>query len=77
VYKHRDYDRLEKLRDELIDLDTRRDELEHRIVKCMRFVYVAESVALAHNLSTVAEKAVVQRYRKLRDLEAGTITSRN
>ncbi|QNN22415.1 hypothetical protein HED60_09055 [Planctomycetales bacterium ZRK34] len=73
VYEHRDYDRLEKLRDDLIDLDIQRDTLERKIVKCMRFLYVAESVALAHNLPIIAEQTIVDRYRQLRQLEAGTL----
>lgn len=73
VTKHRDYDRFQKLRDEMIELEAKRDELEKKIVKCMRFMYVAESAALAHNLPAVAEEAVVARYRTLRELEAGTM----
>ena len=48
-------------------------ELERKWVKCQRFLYVAESVALEANLPKFAGKLVQARYEQLRKLEKETL----
>jgi hypothetical protein len=48
-------------------------ELERKWVKCQRFLYVAESVALEANLNRFAGKLVQSRYEALRAAENGVV----
>jgi hypothetical protein len=48
-------------------------ELERRWVKCQRFLYVAESVALEANLGKFAGKLMLSRYEQLRKAECGIL----
>jgi hypothetical protein len=48
-------------------------DLERKWVKCQRFLYVAESVALEANLPSFGGKLVQARYESLRAAENGTL----
>jgi hypothetical protein len=48
-------------------------DLERKWVKCQRFLYVAESVALEANLGKFGGKLVQARYEALRAAENGTL----
>jgi hypothetical protein len=54
------------------EASTKSFELERKWVKCQRFLYTAESVALAANLDKFATKLVQQRYEELRAAENST-----
>ncbi|MCA9246025.1 MAG: hypothetical protein KDA42_02890 [Planctomycetales bacterium] len=56
-------------------LATERLDLERRWAKCQRFERALEEVALAANLSKVADEATQQRYRQLRAAEASTLAA--
>jgi hypothetical protein len=47
-------------------------ELERKWVKCQRFIYTAETVALEANLDRFATKLVQQKYQSLRAAENAT-----
>ena len=58
------------------EADAREDksfELERRWVKCQRFLYTADSVALEANLDKFAGKLVQARYQAVRAAENGTL----
>jgi len=74
VEGHKDFDEFKKLSRQINELHEQARDLDHKAVKCKRFIYVAESVALAHNLSKVAEPNIVERFGRLRALEAGSMT---
>lgn len=59
--------------DELDDKDT---ELERKWVKCQRFLYTAESVALEANLERAAPRLVQERYKAMRAAETSFLGSR-
>jgi hypothetical protein len=44
-------------------------DLERKWVKCQRFLYVAESVALEANLPKIASRLIQERYKTLREAE--------
>jgi hypothetical protein len=48
-------------------------DLERRWVKCQRFLYVAETVALEANLEKFAGRLVQARYKALREAEGGRL----
>ncbi|MBI1368292.1 MAG: hypothetical protein GC162_06525 [Planctomycetes bacterium] len=73
IEKHPNYDKMQKLADQMNDLDDRSDELERKQVKLMRFRYACESVALAHNLDKIATPQIVEHYHKLLAAEACTL----
>jgi hypothetical protein len=66
--------------DKLVARDDEREdrsfELERRWVKCQRFLYVAETVALEANLDKFAGKLVQAKYKSLRAAENGTLGKR-
>ncbi len=66
---HRSYAQLEKALDELADLNRQRLEGTKRAAACQRVVRVAENIALAGNLSLVAEPEIQDRYYELRVME--------
>ncbi|MFP6900889.1 MAG: C13 family peptidase, partial [Opitutales bacterium] len=62
-----------KAKKEISKLDKQRFELDRRKVKCMRFLRALENVALETNLELVADEKIIARYKKLRELENGTL----
>ncbi len=50
-------------------------DLERKWVKCQRFLYVSDSVALEANLSKFASKLIQDKYKSLRAAECGTVGS--
>jgi hypothetical protein len=69
IESHSAYSKWDKLGEEIDDLTEKSFELERKWVKAQRFLYVAESVALAANLDKVAGKLVQERYARLRAAE--------
>jgi hypothetical protein len=55
------------------DREEKSFELERKWVKCQRFLYTAESVALEANLPKFGGKLVQARYEALRAAENGTL----
>jgi hypothetical protein len=51
-------------------------DLERKWVKCQRFLYVAETVALEANLGQFANPAVQERFKAIRAAENGTVGTR-
>ena len=67
------YSDFHQLSGEIRALEEQRLELERRWVKCQRLMHTARHVALAANLEKLASPLVVQRYREIRALEAGSL----
>ncbi len=55
--------------------EKKRFELDKRKVKCMRFLRVMENVVLEKNLEVAAGAEISARYKKLRALENGSLSS--
>jgi hypothetical protein len=73
IENHPAFARWDKLVARDSDQSERSFELERRWVKCQRFNYVAESVALEANLEKFASKAVLAKFKALRAAENGTL----
>jgi hypothetical protein len=56
-------------------IDTEKMNLDRKWAKAQRFIRVAENVALASNLSSVATPEVVAKYKAIVAAEAGTLGS--
>jgi hypothetical protein len=69
IESHSAYAKWDKLGEEIDALAEKSFGLERKWVKAQRFLYVAESVALAANLEKVAGKLVQERYARLRAAE--------
>jgi hypothetical protein len=77
IETHPVYGKWEKLGEDIADLEEKSFELERKWVKAQRFLFVAESVALAANLEKFAGKLVQERYARLRAAEMGMLGSSN
>jgi hypothetical protein len=73
IQSHPKWSDCQRLHDEVAQLSNEALDLERKWVKTQRFVYVAESVALAANLSGLADPTVVARYEALTKAEARSI----
>jgi hypothetical protein len=73
IESHPAYARWDKLGKEIEDLSNNSFDLERKWVKAQRFLYVAESVALAANLDKCAGRLVQERYKRLRAAETGRL----
>jgi len=73
IESHPSFKRFMEISERVEKFDTEARDFERQWVKCKRFEYVAESVALAANLEKVAEEQVVARYRKLLEAERATL----
>jgi hypothetical protein len=71
IESHPAFARWDKLVNDAGDRVEKSFELERKWVKCQRFLYVAESVALEANLEKVASKLIVAKYQALRAAESG------
>jgi hypothetical protein len=71
IESHSAYAKWNKLGEEIEEITEKSFELERKWVKAQRFIYVAESVALAANLDKFANKLVQERYKTLRVAENG------
>ncbi len=74
IEKHASWPEFKKLAGKIRDLDKQSEDMEHKWVKYQRLVYVAESVALAHNLKLVATPDLQKQYERLRTMENATLT---
>jgi polyhydroxyalkanoate synthesis regulator phasin len=73
IQSHPRWSDCHRLHDEVAQLSNEVLDLERKWVKTQRFAYVAESVALAANLPTLAEPEIVARYQALTKAEARSI----
>jgi hypothetical protein len=71
IESHAAYAKWDKLRQDVEQISNKSFDLERKWVKTQRFLYVAESVALAANLDKCAGKLVQERYKRLRAAENG------
>lgn len=76
IESHESFKRWDELVSSVEKLSDRNFELERKWVKCQRFLYVAQSVALEANLEKYATKFQAERYQKLRAAETATIGNR-
>ena len=73
VKRMRTYKSFEKLSRDMISDARRASDAERDWVKTQRVMRVLENVALAANLSKVADGSTQQRYKRLLDAESQTI----
>ena len=73
IQSHPKWSDCQRLHDEVAQLSSEVLDLERKWVKTQRFAYVAESVALAANLPSLAEPDVIARYEALTKAEARSI----
>jgi hypothetical protein len=71
IESHAAYTKWNKLGEEIDQITGKSFDLEKKWVKAQRFLYVAESVALAANLEKFANRLVQERYKALRTAENG------
>ncbi|MBX9789602.1 MAG: C13 family peptidase [Pirellulales bacterium] len=73
IQSHAKWSDCQRLHDEIARLADEALDLERKWVKTQRFVYVAESVALAANLPSLAAPDAIARYQALTKSEARSI----
>lgn len=65
IESHREYRNMLEYGDQLSDISKQEQDLDRRWVKCQRLRRTLENIALAANLSQVAEPEVVERFEAL------------
>lgn len=73
IESHEAFKRWDELVNSIEKISDQNFALERKWVKCQRFLYAAQSVALEANLEKFATKPQLQRYQQIREGETGTL----
>jgi hypothetical protein len=76
VEQHPQYSEFQRLHDELDAMAKRKLDLERRWAKTQRLLRIIENITLAANLKLVTTPDAQARYRRLIELEAGSLADR-